>query len=319
VAPSFSSARACDDGPELRRQARGERRRPRAAASSRRATTAPSCSSARACEDAAPSCGKLAACDAAPSCGKLAACDDGPELLLGSRVRRRGAELRQARARDGAAPSCSSARGCDDAPSCGKLAACDGGPELLLGSRRATARPRAAASSRVRRRPELRHARGVRRRRRAAPRLARATARRRAAPRLAACDGAAPSCGKQRGAERLLGSRDRDQRDTATTPRPRPARHRDDTATETSETPRRHRDRDQRDTATTTPASCADAARALGTPRRVRRRLFAPPTVRGRAEAPGLRRALENLKRRSSATYSNKIKTLGSPSGSLCF
>jgi hypothetical protein len=71
-----------------------------------------------------PSCGKLAASDgAAPSCSSARGVRRrGPELLLGSRVRRRR-ELRQARGVRRAA-------------------------ELLLGSLRATARRRAAASSR---------------------------------------------------------------------------------------------------------------------------------------------------------------------------
>ena len=116
-----------------------------------------------------------------------------------------------------------------------------------------------------------------------------------------ASDDAAPSCSSARGMRR------------------RPPSYSSSPTIETSETPQRHRDRDQRDTATTTPASCADAARAPGTPRRVRRRRFAPPTVRGRAEAPGFRRALENLERRSSATYSNKINKLSSLLGPLCF
>ena len=135
--------------------------------------------------------------------------------------------------------------------SCAKRAASDDAPELLLGLRRSTTRPRAAASSRrAKTRPraaprfaaidvarhELRHVRGER----CGPELllgSRCVRRRpRAAPRLVAIDDAlhelrqarrerhAPSCSSAR-------------------VRATPPTHCDDTATETSETPRRRRPR----------------------------------------------------------------------------
>ncbi len=168
-------------------------------------------------------------------------------------------------------------------------------------SHRAT-RPRVAPRlARVKTRPELRQARGEQR---GAPQLQRSTTRPQAAPWLPRTTAAASSrpraaASLQRATrpELLLGSRERRRRHTATTLLPRPAPHRDDTVTETSETARRRRPR------------AVPTRRVPSTPRGVTWRRLAPPTVREPSEAPGSRLAPENRQRRSPATYSSKSNT----------